>query len=301
MKKILLAVMSLVLACGIGFAAVGCNSNGGREDASGTIIVVSREDGSGTRSAFIELTGIQVEENGEDVDRTVETAMTTNSTNMVLTTVADAVNAIGYVSMGSLNDNVKALQVDGVAATTDNVLAGTYKLSRPFNIAYKTGTTNALRDDFIKFIFSDEGQQIVTEKGYIALPEDDAQRTGAYTASGQTGSITVGGSSSVSPLMEKLIEAYEAKNTGATIDLQTTDSGTGMTNAASGAYDIGMASRAIKDSELQSVTGMAIAQDGIAVIVHKNNSLDNITMDMICNIYIGEVTTWEQVKGTDAE
>ncbi len=301
MKKILLAVMSLVLACGIGFAAVGCNSENekGGSDASGAIIVVSREDGSGTRSAFIELTGIETDEEG---DRTIESAMFTNSTNMVLTTVAGASDAIGYVSMGSLNSSVKALKVDGVEATTENVLAGTYKLSRPFNIAYaKNAAADPIRDDFIKFIYSDEGQQIVTDQKYIALPEGDAQRTGAYTApAGLSGTITVGGSSSVSPLMEKLIEAYEAKNSGVTIDLQTSDSTAGMTNAANGSYDIGMASRALKESESASLNGMAIAQDGIAVIVNKNNSLSEITMTMICNIYIGQVTTWEQVRG-DAE
>ena len=299
MKKVLLAILSLVMACGIGIAAVGCADNTSR-DASGTIIVVSREDGSGTRSAFIELTGIETDEDG---DRTIESAMITNSTNMVLTTVADAVNAIGYVSMGSLNDQVKALSVDGVAATAENVLAGTYKLARPFNIAYsKTASANAIRDDFVKYIYSDQGQAIVTQENYIAIPEGDDQRTGSYTSPGSlSGSITVGGSSSVSPLMEKLIEAYEALNSGVTINLQTSDSTAGMSGAAEGTFDIGMASRELRAAELESLTGMAIAQDGIAVVVNPSNSLSNIEMTMICNIYIGQVTTWEQVKGESAE
>lgn len=298
MKKVLLAILSLVMACGIGIAAVGCADNTS-SDATGTIIVVSREDGSGTRSAFIELTGIETDEDG---DRTISSAMITNSTNMVLTTVADAVNAIGYVSMGSLNDQVKALSVDGVAATAENVLAGTYKLARPFNIAYKTGTTNEIRDDFVKYIYSDQGQAIVTQENYIAIPEGDDQRTGSYTSPGNlSGSITVGGSSSVSPLMEKLIEAYEALNSGVTINLQTSDSTAGMSGAAEGTFDIGMASRDLRETELANLTGMAIAQDGIAVVVNPSNSLSDIEMTMICNIYIGQVTTWEQVKGESAE
>lgn len=300
-KKVILAALSLALACGIGFGVAGCNGGNGESGAvAGDIIVISREEGSGTRGAFVELTGIEAKnEQGEKVDRTISSAVTTNSTNVVLTTIMDSRRAIGYVSMGSLNDKVKALKYNGVEPTTENVLAGTYKLARPFNIATKKGAAaNDLRDDFIKFIYSNEGQKIVTKGGYIALKADDGNRTGAYTAPASLTqkSLSIGGSSSVSPLMDKLIESYKKLNSGVTIDLQTSDSTNGMKDAAAGRVDIGMASRELKESEKGSVDGKVIAQDGIAVIVHKDNVLDTITQDQVCKIYIGEITKWEQVS-----
>ena len=233
----------------------------------------------------------QEDESGEKVDMTTEAAQITNSTSVMLTTVNGDVNAIGYVSLGSLSDDVKALQIDGADATAENIENGTYKVARPFNIAYKDGLSEAGRD-FMNYIMSDEGQAIVSENGYIPV-----EASGAFATNGASGSVTVGGSSSVYPLMEKLAEAYQKVNTSVTVNVQQSDSTVGMSSAQSGVYDIGMASRALEQSELDSgLTGVTIATDGIAVIVNQENALNGLTSDQVKGIYTGALTTWEELS-----
>lgn len=258
----------------------------------GPITVVSREDGSGTRGAFIELFGIEEEDaSGEKVDMTTLDAEITNSTSVMMTTVSGNTEAIGYVSLGSLNDTVKAVKIDGVEATVDNVSSGDYAIARPFVIV----TTDSLSDvatDFISFIMSDEGQQVITEEGYISIGSQ-----GAYAAAGVSGDLSVGGSSSVTPVMEKLAEAYNALNPDVNIEVQQSDSTTGVTSALEGVVDIGMASRDLKDSELeQGVTGTVIAMDGIAVVVNNENPIDDLSSAAVKSIYTGEVTDWADVQ-----
>lgn len=302
LKKFLALTVAVVMTMSM---AVGCgsddsNGNGGSNDAenkttefdaSYEISVVSREEGSGTRGAFIELFGIeQKDANGEKVDYTTTEADFTNSTSVMLSTVAGDEYAIGYVSLGSLNDTVKALKVDGVEATEANIKAGTYKAARPFNIATK-GDVSEVAQDFIDFILSTEGQAVVSENGYIAL--DDVK---PYAGSKPAGKIVVAGSSSISPVMEKLKEAYLKINTGAEIEIQTLDSSTGMTMTAEGTCDIGMASRELKDTEIDNgLKGTVIATDGIAVIVNKANTLDDIKSEQVKNIYVGDVLTWDEI------
>ena len=297
MKKSVSLLLAGLMLCG---ALAGCGGNNNTAEntdsqteqtsestgTSGAIHVVSREDGSGTRGAFVELTGVE-DDNG---DNTTVDAEIANRTDAVLTTVAGNEAAIGYVSLGSLNDTVKAVTVDGVEATVDNVKSGTYTLSRPFNIATK-GEPTGVAEDFINFILSADGQAIVEEENYIKV--DDAAP--AFTSDGSSGQITVGGSSSVSPVMEKLIEAYKAVNPNAQIELQTSDSTSGMTGAMDGTFAIGMASRELKDEEAAQLTGTAIALDGIAVIVNTANTVENLTMDQIRSIYVGETTDWADV------
>lgn len=302
MKKGFLKIGAVIAALGVMTAAfAGCSttegndsSNGG--DAAGTttgnINVCSREDGSGTRGAFIELLGIEEkDESGEKVDRTVATAEITNSTAVMMTTVAGNKQAIGYISLGALSDDVKALKVDGAAPTVDAVKDGSYKVSRPFNIVTKEGASNPAAEDFIAFIMSEEGQKVVEEEGCISNGNN-----GAFTSKNPTGTITVVGSTSVSPVMEKLIEAYNAINGGLTIELQTNDSSTGVSSAIDGTCDIGMASRELKDEEVsKGAKATVIATDGIAVIVNNENSFDDLTSEQIKQIYIGEITTWDEL------
>ena len=261
---------------------------GGANGMTGAISVISREDGSGTRSAFIELMGIEQ----DDVDMTTEMAEITNSTSVMMTTVAGNTQAIGYVSLGSLDETqVKAVQVNGVAPSADAVKDGSYSVSRPFNIA-TMGEPEGLAADFINFIMSDEGQAIVEEEGYISQGS-----TGAFEGTLPEGEITVGGSSSVTPVMEKLIEGYQALNANANIQLQQSDSTTGMNSAIDGSYDIGMASREVSDSELEAgLQNTVIALDGIAVIVNLENPAENLTSEQIMQIYTGEVTQWEDLQ-----
>lgn len=285
-KKILATMLMLVTAVG---TLTGCGAG-----ATNEIYVVSREDGSGTRGAFVELMGIErKDENGEKVDMTIDTAEVTSSTSVMITTVQGNEAGIGYISLGSYDpEKVKAITVDGVEATVENVKNGSYKVSRPFNIATKEDASEAAKD-FIAFILSSEGQAIVEEAGYIKL--DD---TVAYEKSDVSGEVVVGGSSSVSPVMEKLIEAYASYNSDVKIELQTSDSSTGMSATAEGTLDIGMASRELKDSEIESgLTGTVIALDGIAVIVNKNNeAINNLTTEQIMMIYTGEITSWGDVE-----
>ena len=259
--------------------------------ASGDITVVSREDGSGTRGAFVELFGIEEEKDGEKVDMTTDEASVTNSTSVMMTTVAGDEAAIGYTSLGALNSSIKALKVDGAEATAANVKSGTYKISRPFNIATK-GTVSEVTQDFINYILSEDGQKIVESNGYISQGN-----SGAFTSNGASGKIVVAGSSSVTPVMQKLLEAYQKVNTGAKIELQESDSTTGMTAAIDGTCDIGMASRELKDSEKSAgLTNQVIALDGIAVIVNNKNSASNITSEQVKEIFTGETTDWSNVK-----
>lgn len=289
-KKILVGMMAATM-----LFAVGC---GDKEDGaadtaiSGEITVVSREDGSGTRGAFIELTGVeQKDANGNREDLTTDEAIIASKTDVMLTNIANAREAIGYISLGSLNDKVKAVKIDGVEASAANIANGSYALQRPFNVAVK-GEGNAAVKDFINYIMSAEGQSVIEENGYIKV--DEAAK--AFTSTKPTGKITVGGSSSVSPVMEKLIEAYHNVNANLKIELQTNDSTSGMQGTMEGTYDIGMASRELKDSEASELTGTAIAKDGIAVIVNNGNPISDISKDMIRKIYTGEVTDWEEVK-----
>ncbi len=268
------------------------SGTGDVKGASGEITIVSREDGSGTRGAFIELLGIEEKDaNGEKMDMTTEDAKITNSTSVMMTTVEGDVNAIGYISLGSLNEAVTAVKVDGVEATAENVAAGTYKVQRPFNIA-TNGTPSEAAQDFINFIMSKEGQQVVVDNGYIAVGDQPE-----YEAGNVEGKIVVAGSSSVTPVMEKLKEAYAAVNPNVEIEVQQSDSTTGMQSAIDGLCDIGMASRELKDSETEAgLTSTVIAQDGIAIIVNNGSGIKELTSEQIKSIYTGEITTWEDIK-----
>ena len=295
MKKFLalgLAMMMSVAALtGCGGGSEEAAEGGDTAAASGAISVVSREDGSGTRGAFIELFGIEEKNDaGEKVDMATEMAEITNSTAVMMTTVAGNPNAIGYISLGSLDDSVKALKIDGAEATAENIKNGTYKVARPFNIATKEDVSE-VASDFIAFIMSDEGQAVVEENGYISQGS-----TGAYTASNMSGKIVVAGSSSITPVMEKLKEAYIALNPNVTIEVQQNDSTTGMTSVAEGTCDIGMASRELKDSELANgLQPTVIAMDGIAVIVNQENTVSDMTSDTVKAIFTGATTDWSEV------
>lgn len=262
------------------------------EGMSGAISVVSREDGSGTRGAFIELMGVEEkDESGNKVDKTVDTAEITNSTAVMMTTIAGNPAAIGYISLGSLNDSVKALQIDGTEATVDNIKNGTYKVARPFNIVTKSDVSETAQD-FINFIMSDEGQAVVEENGYVSNGS-----TGAFAGGEVSGKVTVAGSSSVTPVMEKLAEAYKAINPNVEIEVQMSDSTTGVTSAIEGICDIGMASREIKEEETaQGVTGQVIAMDGIAIIVNNENPISALESSQVKDIFTGAVTDWSELN-----
>ena len=309
MKKLILASICAAMAA-VSFAS--CGSSGSSSSAANSsssasesttesaasdfdtahkINVCSREDGSGTRGAFIELMGIeQKDSDGNKVDMTTVDAQITNSTAVMMTTVAGDPYSIGYISLGSLDKSVKALQIDGMDATVDNIVAGTYPVARPFNII--TSESTALSDvaqDFYNYILSDDGQAIVSDNGYISVS------SGTFVTNGAEGKITVAGSSFVSPVMEKLAEAYQTVNTGAKVEIQTSDSTTGVTAASEGSCDIGMASRDLKDTET-GVTATEIAKDGIAVIVNLDNPLDGLTTDQVMKIYTGEQTDWSGLE-----
>ncbi len=284
---ICLALCAVLAAVMIGCGGRPAESDG--FDPSAAITVISREDGSGTRSAFIELTGVLEETaDGQEIDRTTVDAVTTSSTNVMMTTVAGNEYAIGYISLGSLNETVKALSIDGTAATAENVANGSYKIARPFNIAYQ-GSLSEVAQDFVDFILSADGQAVIEAEGYIAADAAAA----AYAGSKPAGSVTISGSSSVTPVMEKLKEAYEAVNPGADIAVTQSDSSTGMADAIAGISDIGMASREVKDSELAGgLTAVTIATDGIAVIVNNGNPASDLTLEQVRQIFTGAVATW---------
>lgn len=292
MKKLITVLTVATVMTG---ALAGCGGSDGETAAEtgaagateGPVTVVSREDGSGTRGAFVELFGVEQEENGEKVDKTTEEASITNSTSVMLTTVAGDPNAIGYVSLGSLDDSVKALMIDGVEPTGENVANGTYKIARPFNIV-TNGEVGEVTQDFIDYIMSADGQAVVEENNYIKSSQE-----AAYEGSAPSGKIVVAGSSSVTPVMEKLKEAYLAVNKNAEIEVQQSDSTTGVTSVIDGICDIGMASRELKDSETsQGVEAQVIAMDGIAVVVNTENTLDGLTSDQVKSVYVGETLDW---------
>lgn len=298
-KKITATALFGVLAVSAfaGCGGAGSSSNGSSDagsdaakfDASKTISVVTREEGSGTRDAFTELTGVLVKDGDNKTDNTTTSAVTINSTEAVITNVKDNEAAIGYISLGSLNDTVKALKIGGVEATADNVKSGDYAVSRPFNIAYK-GELSEAAQDFVDYIMSSDGQKIVSDNGYVTVSEN-----AAYSGKKPSGKISVAGSSSVSPVMEKLAEAYQKVNTNAKVEIQTSDSSAGMQSAMGGTCDIGMASRDLKDEEKSALKVETIAKDGIAVIVNKANTCDDLTLDQVKSIYTGETTVWSDI------
>ena len=298
MKKLnILGVSTAVILAAASLAGCGSSStdnsgsstaSNGAFKASSAINVVSRESGSGTRGAFVELFKIEEKDtSGNKVDHTTDEAIIANKTDVMLTNVAGDEYSIGYVSLGSLNDKVKAVKIDGAEATADNVKTGTYKVSRPFNIATKDDVSEAAQD-FISFILSKEGQEVVTD-GYIPVDENAP----AYSGTKPSGKVVVAGSSSVSPIMEKLKEAYIAGNPSANIEVQMSDSTTGMTSAMEGTCDIGMASRDLSDKEKAVLKATPIALDGIAVIVNKDNPTEELSSEDVKGIYTGTITDWD--------
>ena len=300
-RKALTIVATAILTLGM-MSALGCsspetqsgNSSASEAQTSNQISVYSREDGSGTRGAFIELFGLEEKDaNGNKIDMTTDAAAITNSTSVMMTSVASDPDGIGYISLGSLNDTVKAVKIDGIEATAQNVKSGDYKVSRPFNIVFAENLS-APAQDFVDFIMSSDGQAIIEDNGYIGVDENAAP----FTATGASGKVVIAGSSSVTPIMEKLAEAYKAVNPDVTIEVQQSDSTTGVNMAIEGTCDIGMASRDLKDSEASSgVSATAIAKDGIAVIVAPASIADSLTSDQVKAIFSGEALTWAEVIG----
>ena len=300
-RKALTIVATAILTLGM-MSALGCsspetqsgNSSASEAQTSNQISVYSREDGSGTRGAFVELFGLEEKDaSGNKIDMTTDAAAITNSTSVMMTSVASDPDAIGYISLGSLNDTVKAVKIDGIEATAQNVKSGDYKVSRPFNIVFAENLS-APAQDFVDFIMSSDGQAIIEDNGYIGVDENAAP----FTATGASGKVVIAGSSSVTPIMEKLAEAYKAVNPDVTVEVQQSDSTTGVNMAIEGTCDIGMASRDLKDSEASSgVSATSIAKDGIAVIVAPASIVDSLTSDQVKAIFSGEALTWAEVIG----
>ena len=290
MKKQKLVSLGLIAMLALGI--MGCGNEGKNATAAKDdgIVVISREDGSGTRGAFVELFGIEKKDaNGKKLDLTTENAAITNSTAVMLTTVKGNKNAIGYISLGSLNDSVKALKIDGVEASAANVKSGAYKIYRPFNVV-TTGNTKLVAQDFINYIMSKEGQAVVAKHGYIGNEKADA-----YLGIDVEGKVVVAGSSSVTPIMEKLKEAYQKVNGKVKVEVQQSDSTTGIKATIKGLCDIGMASRNLKQSEVdKGLYNFKIANDGIAVIVNKENKIDNLSKANVADIFTGKVKTWQE-------
>ncbi|MCD7882275.1 MAG: substrate-binding domain-containing protein [Lachnospiraceae bacterium] len=288
-RKAVAAVIAAMMVASLGTTALA--------DASGDIVVCSREDGSGTRGAFIELVGVeQKDEDGNKVDMTTEAAEITNSTAAMMTKVAGDENAIGYISLGSLDDSVTAVAIDGVEASVENVESGDYTVVRPFNILTMEEVSEEAQD-FIDFILSEEGQAVISDNGYIALIDAEP-----FAGGNVSGKVVVGGSSSVTPVMEKLAEAYAEVNADLEIEVMQSDSTTGVTSTIDGNYDIGMASRELKEEEeAEGVSSTMIAQDGIAVIVNNESGITDLTTEQVMLIYTGEITTWEELAELQAE
>ena len=286
MKKTMIGCAAVAAGLLVG----GCSKG---FDPAGEIGLVSREDGSGTRSAFVELTGVQVKEaNGKKVDKTSPSTMVASSTAVALTTVAGDPAALGYLSLGSINDSVKMLCVDGIAPTREEIAAGRYTLVHPFNVVTR-GTTDNLKPaakDFLAWVLSTDGQDVVEKAGYLRVGDPTP-----YTGNaGIAGKVVCSGSSSVTPCMEKLKEAYCATHPQVTVEVQQSDSSTGVTDARDGVCDLGMASRALKASESDAgLVATAIALDGLAVVV---NPIENISKENLRKAFTGEITTWDQVK-----
>lgn len=306
MKKViatfLVGIMAMAALAGCGesgsSSSTGSGSGAGSALASATnssfdstkrITVVTREEGSGTRDAFTVLTGVLVKGGDTKTDNTTSSAVTINSTEAVITNVKDNDAAIGYISLGSLNDSVKAVKINNVEATAENVKSGDYEISRPFNVAYK-GELSEAAQDFLDYILSSDGQAVIEKAGYVSVSENSA-----YAGKKPSGKVSVAGSSSVSPVMEKLAEAYKEVNTNADIEIQTSDSSAGMQAAMEGTCDIGMASRELKDEEASALTPVTIAKDGIAIIINTNNTCENLSVDQVKAVYTGETTVWSDV------
>ncbi|HCU07433.1 MAG TPA: phosphate ABC transporter substrate-binding protein [Clostridiales bacterium] len=289
MKKMIGTVLVLAMVFGLAACGGGEETDGGQKPSM--ISVVSREEGSGTRGAFIELVGIEEKDaEGNKIDKTSEMAEISNSTSVVLATVMGNKRAIGYISLGSMNDDIKALAIDGAAATVDNIKSGTYSIARPFHLA-TLGAASPAVADFLAFAMSAQGQAVVEENGYIS-----AGAGSDYQASGAAGKVRIAGSSSVTPVMEKIKEAYVALNPSADIQIQQSDSTTGMTSAIEGICDIGMASRNLKDSELEAgLEPLVMAMDGIAVIVNLENPVNGMTLEQVKSVFIGETTDWNEI------
>ena len=292
MKKTMYAVLSAITLAVLGgtlFAAPKKDKNFGKK----SVVLISREEGSGTRGAFVELFGIEMKNaEGKKVDFTSEEADITNSTEVMLTSIAGNKYAIGYVSLGSLNKTVKALKIEGVSPSVSSIKNGTYKISRPFNIVTKQTGLSENASDFIRFILSSDGQAIVEANGYISATQNPA-----YIATGKKGKITVAGSSSVTPVMEKLAEAYEKLNPEIKIEVQMSDSTTGVNSALNGVCEIGLASRELKDSEkAKGALQTKIAIDGIAVIINKENPTESASIQSVKDLYIGTISKWGDVK-----
>lgn len=301
-KKIVTLLMMAALAA---TALAGCGAKEEAEAPAATveteesdfdydndIAVISREDGSGTRGAFVELFGVeQKNDAGEKVDYTTVEATITNNTSVMMTTVANDEYAIGYISLGSMDDTVKALKIDGADASVENIKNGTYTVNRPFNLAVQ-GELSEAAQDFLNYIMSAEGQAVIEEEGYIKIDEAAV----SFESNGAEGKVVVAGSSSVTPVMEKLKEAYVTANTNVTIEINTSDSSTGVSSAIEGTCDIGMASRALKDTETaEGVNEVTIAKDGIAVIVNNNNPVEDLETETVKNIYVGDILTWSEI------
>lgn len=286
-------VISLLAAAALAVTMLaGCESSEGAQEAAGDITVITREDGSGTRGAFIELIGVEeTDADGNKTDKTTADAVTLRSTDAVLTQVKGNAAAIGYISLSSMNGDVKALSIEGVEPTVDNIKQDKYAIARPFNIAAK-GTLSDAAQDFVNYIMSKDGQTVIEEQGCVSVNSEAA----AFESNGAEGTVKIDGSSSVTPVMTKLKEAYEKVNDKVDIQIQQTDSTSGMKTVSEGACDIGMASRELKDTEAKELIGTTIAKDGIAIIVNKNNELKDITVDTVKKIYTGEITAWEDVK-----
>lgn len=291
----LILALAMVISASVVLSACGDDKSGDDSKKNDKISVISREEGSGTRGAFIELVGIEEKnDQGEKIDNTVDTAVITNSTSVAMTSVSEDKASIGYISLASLNDTVKALKIDGVEPTVKNIQKGEYPIARNFNLV--TGDNlSELGKDFINYILSTEGQKTVSENGYIALTE--AGKYEASDAAKDGGKITIGGSSSVTPLMEKLAEAYKKVNPKVEVMVQQSDSTTGVTSAIDGSVDIGMASRDLKDTESdKGVKATVIAKDGIAVIVHKDGKQEELTLEQVKDIFTGKIIKWSEIK-----
>lgn len=275
MKKLLQFVMaSLMLSLSCAFAE--------------SIYPISREMGSGTRGAFVDIFDVK-QETGKKIDATSKKAEVTNSTGVMITTVANSKNAIGYISLGALNDEVKALKIDGVAPSVANINNKSYTIFRPFNVVTKTKTP--LAEDFLSYASSQNALAIIEKAGYIAVSKN------AFSSKKPKGKLVIAGSSSVTPLMEKLKEAYEKINPNANLEILQSDSTTGVTSTIEGIADIGMVSREVKQSELKKgLKAQVLALDGLAVIVHKSNKLDDISKESVKKIFMGEVTNWDEVR-----
>ena len=287
-KSKITKIVTLSMAALMAFGLAGCGGGDSGDGEAKDITVISREEGSGTRDAFVELTGVME----DDIDRTVDTAEISNSTSVVIQSVAGNEAAIGYISMGSMSEEVKALKINGAEANVDNVKSGDYELQRPFNIVTK-GELGELPQDFVDFIMSSDGQAIIEEEGYIAVNEDAEP----YEAKGLTGTVTLAGSTSVAPVMEVLADKYKEVNEDVTIEIQQTGSGAGIQSTIEGVCDIGMASRALEDEEAaEGLESQEIALDGIAVIVNTANSVEEISMEQIMKVFIGEITNWSELQ-----